>query len=178
MSFLAEIKNAIFKIVGLAPGKSVAVNLKTSGGTEDDAELYHVPGILSKPVDGVYGVVIDVAGNNIVVATHDYNLIKSLDKGETFLYCIDGNGNILSSAFVNKDGEFVINDGTRSAVAFDKLKEGFDELKSDFNNFINNTYNLHNHPTAPLGPVSVPSVVGTQTSADIDDSEVDKVLLP
>lgn len=39
------------------------------------------------------------------------------------------------------------------------------QLRTDHNTFVTTIYNLHNHPTAAIGPVSVPSVVGTSTTA-------------
>lgn len=183
MGTLTKIKNAVLKELSGAPGKSLSVDLNTIGDSVDNAELYHVPGLYSKPVDETVGVSIDVNGFNIIVATHDYNYDKDIDKGESILYSIDSDGNILSSAYVNKDGEFIVNDGTRSAVAFDKLSEGFDQLKTDFDNLVT-LYNNHIHITTatvgigPVGVISPTTSTGSSTTADIADSEVEKVRFP
>jgi hypothetical protein len=39
------------------------------------------------------------------------------------------------------------------------------QLRTDFNTFVTVKYNFHTHPTAPVGPISVPSLVGTATTA-------------
>ena len=117
MGSLANIKNAIYKLLQGAPGKSLLVDLQTQG--EDDAELYHLPGFYSRPHDGLTGVFLDVKGMNIVIATHDYKLDFSFEKGEGQIFSYDADGNILSSAKCNKDGEFIVNSGTRDAARKD-----------------------------------------------------------
>lgn len=170
MATLKKLNNARIETILGAPGKSMKVD--TDGHGENDAELYHTPGVFSKPHDNVQGIEVDVNGLSIIIATHNYKLNKSLDKGESIFYSIDADGNILSSALVNDAGEFVINDGTRSAAAFDKLKEGFDKLKSDFNDLVT-AYNAHTgHDAGPVPPAA------SFSTADIDDSEVTEVLLP
>lgn len=64
------------------------------------------------------------------------------------------------------------------AVKFDQLKIAFDKLKADTKTFIETIYNLHNHPTAPTGPVSTPSVVGIGSTADMSLAKVVNVRLP
>jgi hypothetical protein len=179
MATLKKLKNAKIETLNGAPGKSVKVD--TDGFGESDAELYHSPGILSKPVDDTYGVELDVQGNSIIIATHDYNVDKSLDTGEIFFYSVNASGTILSSALLNKNGEFIINDGARSAAAFDKLKEGFDELKSDVNDLIAkwNAFATAYVPGSPTVQGTPPTAATSSTStASIDDAEVDEVLLP
>jgi hypothetical protein len=48
---------------------------------------------------------------------------------------------------------------------FNFLVTQLNQLRTDFNTFVTVKYNSHNHPTAPVGPVSVPSLVGTATTA-------------
>jgi len=114
---LAIIKNAIYKAFQGMTGKSLNVDLETK--YSDDAELYGQSGVYHKPVDGTMGVKIDVNGNNIVIATHNYSLDKDVEAGETLLYCIDDTGAVLSSCLLNESGEFVVNDGTRDAARKD-----------------------------------------------------------
>ncbi len=174
MAALATIKNAIFSLFQGAPGKSMNVDLQTIGDNADDAELYFLPGFFSRPHDGETGVVIDVQGLNIVIATNNYKLDISIDKGEGLIFSYDVDGNILSSAKCDKNGNFVVNAGARKAVSFDELKAGFDQLKSDFNSFL-----THVHPagTPPgsTGPVTPPV---TPSTASVDTSEVPEVKLP
>ena len=85
----------------------------------------------------------------------------------------DFEGNTIAS-----DGATLAINGTADfAVAFNDLKTGFDQLKSDLNTFIG-TYNTHTHPTAATGPPSLPSAEGTSSGASIDGSKVDSVKFP
>jgi phage baseplate assembly protein V len=87
---------------------------------------------------------------------------------------IDADDNVT----IDTGNEIVLNSGTDYAVAYDDLKTAFDQLKSDFNNFVALTYNLHNHATAPNGPVSFPSSLGSSSTADMSGSKVSDVRLP
>lgn len=75
-------------------------------------------------------------------------------------------------------GILEVNGTTDFAVAYTDLKIAFDQLKSDFDTFVTVKYNLHNHPTAPPGVVSVPSVTGTSSTADMSAAKVATVKLP
>jgi hypothetical protein len=87
--------------------------------------------------------------------------------------------NKLGTSYVKvTDAAVEINGNTDYAVAYNDLKLAFDQLKSDFNNFVTTVYNLHNHPTAPVGPVSPPSVPGTSSAADMSAAQVPTVKLP
>lgn len=176
---LVKIKNPQYKNSQGVEGKSLNVDLETKGQNADDGELYHLPGVYSKPHEDESGVVAQVGNDNIVIATHNYKLDKDVDKGNILLYSIDNTGTVKGSCLLNQNGEFIVNDGSRSAVAFAELKAGFDQLKTDLNNLIT-AYNAHVHSGVTTGPGSsgpTPSQ-GVSSTADIDSSEVDEVLLP
>jgi len=176
MALLSTLYNAVSSVISLAPGKSVQVDLQTAGDTSDDAELYHSPGLYSVPIDGVHGVCLDVADNNIIIATHDYRFNKTLDKGEAILYSMDSNGIIKASCLVNKSGEFVINDGTDYGVAYSKLETEFNKLKTSFNNLLTE-YKAHVHGGVTAGVASTSATVSTQpaNASDITQAKVLKV---
>jgi len=73
--------------------------------------------------------------------------------------------------------EILFNEGTDYAVKYEELKKAFDKFVGDFNTFIQSTYNTHKHPTAAPGAPSLPDTPGTQTSADMEQSKVEKVRL-
>jgi len=84
--------------------------------------------------------------------------------------------------FTNKDIEMPGNSlkllgGTDFAVSYNNLLIEFNELKGKLNAVIN-TFNFHNHPTAPSGPVSGPSGTSSISNADITTTKVDEVNLP
>ena len=170
MITLAKLKNAIFKTAQDVEGKSINIDLESIGGNTDDSEYYQHAGFHSLPHDDIMAIVLDVNGMNIAVATHDYKLNKTLEKGETLIYSYDADGVVLSSVKLNKDGEFIVNDGVDYAVKYSELKTGFDQLVSDFNAFL-----THMHPTAATGPPSVPSPPATPSTASIDSSKAEKV---
>jgi hypothetical protein len=114
-----------------------------------------------------------------------------LHKNETYtLYDKDGNlfiyGKDKDIKIYNDNGYFLIpsngnielNGDQDFAVAYNDLKTAFDQLKSDFDNFVNITYNLHTHATAPPGPISVPSVVGSSSTADMSGAKIDSIKVP
>ena len=92
MVTLATIKNALFKTFQGSQGKSLSVDTQGEGGAEDTGESYNPSGFIGIPQDGVAGVSVDVNGNNIIIAYHNYKLNIVLDKGESkiFSYDVDG----------------------------------------------------------------------------------------
>jgi len=148
--------------------------------TENDVrtiELMPGNGVDFNPVTGsrVF-VASDSDSYQLAIASTD-DIEPESNTGEYEIYSNDS-GTKKAKIKLKTDEEIVINDGTDYAVAFNELKTAFDQLKSDFDNFVNTIFNLHNHPTAPTGPVSVPSVTGSSSTADIDPAKVDKVRLP
>lgn len=114
MAALATLKNAVYRLFQGSPGKSLNVDLQTEGNSVDDGEHYHLPGFFSRPQDGLTGVVIDVKGLNIIIATHDYKLDISIDKGECLIFSYDADGNILSSVKCDKNGKVVVKNNTEN----------------------------------------------------------------
>ena len=172
MITLVDIKNAIFnKIEGTDPGKSLSVNTIGKGGADDSATIYGPSGFLSKPHDDIEGVVADTGEFNIVLGTYNYKLNITLDKGEAKIFSYDADGVVLASLKFDKTGKNVFNDGDRTAVAFDKLKEGFDTLVTDFNAHTH----LYSPGPSPAAPTAAPAAAST---AEVDDSEVEEVLFP
>ena len=74
-----------------------------------------------------------------------------------------------------------LNGNTDYAVKYNELKIAFDQLKSDFNNFVSLTYGLHTHPyvDTPIGPsVTSPTTsMGTPSTADMSTSKNTKVTM-
>lgn len=164
MAKLATLKNAIYRLFPGQTGKSLNVDLQTEGNSSDDGEHYHLPGFFSKPQDGLTGVVIDVKGLNIIIATHDYKLDISIDKGEALIFSYDADGNILSSAKCDKNGNFIINDGSKSAVSHTELNTALQSMVT----LINSTFATKLNGSGTAGAIVL----------DISTSEVSEVKLP
>lgn len=142
-------------------------------------ELFRGSGVDACPVSNKSNVVVVSIGSWKIAIAVDDNVVPSVSEGEIMIYSIDPlTGMKKSTILLKTDGTLEINGNTDYAVAFNDLKAGFDQLKSDFNTFIASKYNLHNHPTAPTGPVSVPSVLGTSTTASIDAAKIATVRVP
>lgn len=136
------------------------------------------PGIVGIPLKDDSCIIVQISedlSKTVFIGTIQN---QDINEGEVLVYSRDSNGNLKAKVYCDKDGNVVINDDTDNAVRFSKLKEAYDQLKSDFDNFVNITYNLHNHPTAPVGPVSVPSVTGSSSTGNIDPAKIDNVKVP
>jgi len=84
----------------------------------------------------------------------------------------DSDGNVI----VKTSGEIRLNGSNDYAVKYNELKSAFDQLKNDFNAFIT-TYNTHVHP-APGGTTSPTTSLGSSSTADMSNAQVDSVRLP
>ena len=152
-------------------------------------------GIDSVPIEGDQGVsiVLDgTPGKTVYIGVYPDPQAKA---GEVRFYSRDSDGNQKAEIWIKDDGNITIsndngfcnlkddgiielNGNADFAVRFSDLETAFNQHRDDFNNFINLTYNLHQHPTAAVGAPSPPSIAGTQTAADISGAKVDKVKLP
>lgn len=135
--------------------------------TEDDdiqtVEYMSAAGDDSVPPIGSRVTVLQAGSAwKIAIASQD-GIAPSMGEGERKIYSSDGT---TIAAFINwlADGTLEINGNADFAVRFNALETGFNQLKTD--------YNAHTHPTAPAGPVSVPSIIST---ASISGAKVDEV---
>lgn len=180
---LQAIKRKIFLMIG----RGIISTWNNSGGTA----LVQIKGLNGETITGIeflsaYGfearpsagqvAVIYINGNRdqgIVVAAHDRDSRPKIEDDESQMYSKFG-----GYVKCNKDGNVEIQGAADFAVAYTDLKAAFDQLKSDFNTFVTTKYNLHTHPTAPVGPVSVTVLTGTASTADMSGAKVAEVLLP
>lgn len=151
-------------------GKNNVVMLQCEiNGSSDtqSVELFNPVGDNSIPVMNSVVMILEAGGSwKIAVAQNDQKDFKSgLNEGEKYLYSKDENSFIK----IKNDGTIEINGDADYAVRFNELKTGFDQLKSDFNNFL---IHVHGSSGTPPVPPAVPS------SASIDNSKVDEVTLP
>jgi len=128
------------------------------------------------PIDSRVLIVSVGSAYKIGIAIDD-GITPSMSDGEKKMYSI-ASGAI--SAFINllNTGIIELNGNADFAVRYNALETAFDELKTDFNNFVTTVYNVHNHPTAPTGPVSPPSATGSSSAADITGAKIDEIKVP
>ena len=127
------------------------------------------PGMDSVPIADDQGVVIlieQTQGKSISIGVYPDTQAEA---GEVRFYSRNSAGVEQSFLWLKADGTIDINGSADYAVAFDDLKSGFDQLKSDHNAFL-----LHVHGVAGTPPVP-PAVPST---ASIDASKVATVKLP
>jgi hypothetical protein len=169
-------------------------------------ELYTQSGEKYNPPDGAKLFVVEAGKSWKIAVACDDGVAPNPDmqQGERELYSI-ANGARKAKIYlaadgkiefendnckiaVNNDGkievdfssELVVNAGTDSAVRFSELKAGFDQLKNDFNSFLN-SFTLHKHTlvtagSGTSGPPEPPPPV--QSSASVDASEISEIKVP
>jgi len=129
--------------------------------------LYGASGDDSPPLPEDRVLIIEKTGSGSYAVCGILSVSQGANPGEKILYSRDSNGTIKSTIKLLSTGILELNGNSDFAVAFNDLKIGFDQLKSD--------YNLHSHATAATGPPVPPSIIST---ASIDASKVSGVKLP
>jgi hypothetical protein len=136
-------------------------------------------GVDDCPIPGDVILILEAAGAAWKVSIPLDDLIPPTAlPGEKILYSRSAPGVAAAKIALRNTGIMELNGAADWVVAYTDLKIAFDQLKSDFNTFVTVKYNLHNHPTAPTGIVSVPSVIGTATTADMTAAKVATVMCP
>jgi hypothetical protein len=138
------------------------------------------PGIVGLPIEGDKAIIINVNndGSKSIFLGVLSDTDQGINAGEVIIYSRDSDGNVKAKVYFDKDGNVVINDDVDNAVRFSELKTAYDTLRDDFNSFVTTTYNVHNHPTAPNGPVTPPSAIGSSSSGNVDGAKIDNILVP
>jgi hypothetical protein len=130
-------------------------------------------------VPGLYPLVVDGDNGKLPAAIKTDRIELRTRAGDTYIAVLDdGTIEIESTGTVSINGtETILQEGTDYAIQYTEMNNAYNNLKADLNAFIAK-YNLHNHPTAPVGPVSTPSVVGTVSTSAMTAAKVDDVRLP
>ena len=144
------------------------LQVEMSNGS-DIQTVQHVPmpGDDSPPQNGDMVAVLPIGPAFKVALGIQDSVVPSMNAGEKKLFSRDSSGNI--AAFINflSGGDIELNGNAFTAVRFSALETAFNQLKTDFD--------IHNHPTAPVGPVSPPSTA--PSTADITPAESETVKL-
>lgn len=177
----------LFKItstrIGVYPGDiegdSIIATGEASASKGESAQVYGQAGFISRPASGVRGIRIRIGSLDIIIGAFNYKVPLPDNPGDSKFYSTDSDGNEEATIKALADGTIEINGNADFAVAFNDLKAGFDALKADLNTFLTTIYNLHTHVSVTsLGTPTVPIPTGSSSSASIDASKVDEVLLP
>lgn len=130
-------------------------------------------GVDSNPVKDLIAVYAKSSANGENVIIGYLNQNQKAKEGEIRIFSTDNDGVEKTYLYLKNNGTIEIAGDADNMVRFSKLKEGFDQLKSDFNNFVT-AFNSHQHPetgatTAP------PTSPGSSSNASIDDSKIDEI---
>jgi len=162
-----NLKRRIVKV--LVKGKSDFQTAKEYSNFGDD----------SNPPAGTRALFMEtgVKGKTVIVGYLIENKLAAV--GEKRIFSQKSDGSISTFIWLKADGTMEVGGDTDFMVRFNKLKTGFDQLKSDYNDLVS-AFNSHTHLTAGTGspspPTAVPSIIPvTPSSASIDDSKIDEI---
>ena len=131
-------------------------------------------GIDSKPVKNTLGVHSETQERGESVCLGYIKDFAKTKEGETRIYCTDSSGVEKFEIYLRNDGKVEFNGSDNFLVKYNELKEGFDQLKSDFNGLVT-LYNSHIHPVSGAATL-VTTSIDTPSTADISDSKNDSLL--
>lgn len=134
-------------------------------------------GFDSNPVEGMVAIYskTSVIGEPVIIGYINKNQIA--DVGESRMYSTNSDGDVQTYIHLKNDGNMEIGGDADFMVRFNKLNDGFKELRDDFNNFTSTTFATHVHPGVFPGVAStaVTPSVATPSTASIDDAKIDEI---
>lgn len=134
-------------------------------------------GFDSNPIKDMAAVYAKTSQNGESVIIGYINKNQISDIGESRIFSTDAEGLLKFYLHLKNDGTAEFGGDTDFMVRFSKLEEAFDEIKMDLNNVIN-VFNAHTHPTAPTGPISIPTGAGIPLQpsvADISPAKIEEI---
>lgn len=133
----------------------------------------------SNPVAGMDAVYLELSSrkNKVIVGYINKQQIAAV--GEKRIFSTDENGNIKFYIWLHADGTCEFNGNTNHLAQFEGLKTAYDQLKSDFDSFVD-VFNKHVHPGVAGGNTSsaVTTTLASETTGDISGAKLDNHLCP
>ena len=126
----------------------------------------------SCPLSGTKGIKARTSTDAYHVILGYFNRSNVAGEGEKRLYSVKSDGSISFYVHLKNDGTIVIGGEDDNLVRYSKLKEGFDQLKSDFNTF--KATHTHTGVTTGSGVSGIPSDVAP-SEADISGCKIDEI---
>lgn len=188
-------------LVGTVTGQSISKNLdgdlnvrllQVEITDEDTQEIQAVyfGGEDNAPPEGATVYILQVSSAFKIVIGVDDGIEPTIDAGERKIYS-QASGVIKAFSHYKKDGEInnqndngfydlkstgqlELNGAGDFAIRFAAMNTAFNLLKTELNALVT-AYNLHGHPTAPSGPVSVPDTPGVPAAAVMTAAKVNNV---
>lgn len=134
-------------------------------------------GIDSHPTKGLIAIYAPTGSNGTGSVIGYINPQALADVGELFLYSTDDQAAVQFRIKLRNNGTCEIGGDTDNMVRYSKLEDAFNELRDDFNTFVNSVYNVHVHPgvTPGSGSTAVTPTVGQASTADISPAKIDEI---
>lgn len=151
-----------------------------SGDTHDSVQITSF-GDDSCPPKNIKGVKMATSTEAYHIILGYFNRSNVAVEGEKRIFSVKEDGSISFYVHLKNNGTMEIGGTDDNLVRYSELKTGFDQLKTDFNNFLTTQYNLHTHPvpgvTVGSGSTnsSVTTSLGTESIADISDCKIDEI---
>lgn len=165
----------------IADGKKIVQAVITGeNGAAGTAAVYGGHGEASRPVAGTRALRVSLGKLNFVIAAFNSWIEPPTNPGETKLYSTDEDGVEKATHYLDKDGKHTFNNGTNHAAQYEALQTAFNQLKADFNDFINNKFNTHVHGGVSGGSSSTSTATptGSASAADITPAKVEEIRIP
>lgn len=107
------------------------------------------------------------------------NVQQIMDTGEHRIFSTDEDGNLSIDIRLRNDGTMEIGGDDDNMVRFSKLKDAYDQLKSDFDTHVA-IYNTHIHPFIGLaagvpGFTTSPTTTDSASIGDISGAKIDNI---
>ena len=135
-------------------------------------------GIDARPIKGMKAVYMETANDDEPVLVGYINENSKAGIGEVRFYSLDSDGNEKNFIHIKNDGKIDIGGSGDNMVRFSKLEDGYNELKTDFNNLVTK-WNAFAGAYLPGGPTvqGLPPSASTasSSSATIADAKIDEI---
>jgi len=166
----------IVKIISSAVEKSRLIVKYLRLGKHDIQTSYNVApfGIDANPIKGMKAIQSSTGerGDSVILGYINDNMLAA--KGEIRIFAVDSDGVLQNYIHIKNNGDIEIGGDADNMVRYSELKSGFDDLRDDFNNFVNTKFNTHTH-VAPSGTTAVPVPLGSPSAADISGSKIGEI---
>ncbi len=132
-------------------------------------------GFECNPVSDTVGLYTTTSSRNRTYVVGYISESNETEPGECRVFSTNAAGDVQIAFHYKADGTVEMGGKADNAVRYSKLKEAFDDLKSDFNNLVNN-YNAHTHPVVSIGSPTGPAApLGSPSAADITAAKIDEL---
>ncbi len=163
------------KSTSIEDGVRIVKVLRYGKDDVQEAEQVAPFGIDSNPIKNMSAIYADTAVKGEPVLIGYINEKQLAKVGETRLFSTDEKGNLKTYLWLKNDGTIEIGGNSDNMVRYSKMAEAFEQLRSDFNAFVN-LFNSHIHTGGTIsGSTGTTATPGSGSTADITESKIDEI---